>query len=102
MTTLEKIVIREAKHNYTCLQLFGYHVDAVMVNRIYPQQVLAGYFHKWRELQEKSLELLSRELKGVETLTRTAARLYGEKDPLEVLQPLDFMMLQRREDGDIL
>ncbi len=115
VTTPEKIVIREAKHNFTCLQLFGYHVDAVMVNRIYPKQALEGYFHKWEDLQEKNLEeikesfgqipvytleLLCRELRGVEMLTETAKKLYGDKDPLSVLAPASFMTLVRSEDGE--
>ena len=37
VTTPEKIVIKEAKRNFTCLYLYNYNVDAIIVNRIYPQ-----------------------------------------------------------------
>ncbi len=50
VTTPEKIVIQEARRNFTCLHLYGYNVDAVIVNKIYPQAALSGYFTKWTEL----------------------------------------------------
>ena len=37
VTTPEKIVISEAKRNFTCLYLYHYNVDAVIVNHIYPE-----------------------------------------------------------------
>lgn len=99
VTTPEKIVIREAKHNFTCLHLYGYQVDAVIVNRIYPQQALEGYFNKWIALQEEglaelresfgdipvfTLELQSRELFGIPALTAAAQLIYGDKDPMKI------------------
>ncbi len=35
----EKMVIAEARRTYTYLSLFGYRVDAVIVNRIIPDEV---------------------------------------------------------------
>ena len=37
VTTCERIVIKEAKRNFTWLHLYDYNVDAVIVNRIYPR-----------------------------------------------------------------
>ena len=35
----ERMVVQEAKRAYTYLQMYGYNVDAVLVNRIFPQSV---------------------------------------------------------------
>ena len=56
VTTPEKIVISEAKRNFTCLYLFHYNVDAVIVNHIYPDKAMEGYFCKWIKLQEEGLD----------------------------------------------
>lgn len=99
VTTPEKIVIREAKHNFTCLHLYGYQVDAIIVNRIYPRHALEGYFHAWISQQEKSmqemkesfgdipmftLELQDHELQGIKFLGEAAELLYGENDPMDI------------------
>ena len=47
----EKMVIAEARRTYTYLSLFGYRVDAVVVNRIIPDTVTDPYFGKWKEIQ---------------------------------------------------
>src|SRR5436309_10841391 len=46
----EKMVIAEAKRTYTYLSLFGYRVDAVVVNRIIPDEVEDPYFGKWKDI----------------------------------------------------
>ena len=55
VTTPEKIVINEAKRNFTCLYLYHYNVDAVIVNHIYPREAMEGYFSKWVQIQEEAL-----------------------------------------------
>ncbi|HYF11323.1 MAG TPA: ArsA-related P-loop ATPase, partial [Actinomycetota bacterium] len=42
----ERMVISEARRTYTYLGLFGYRVDAVVVNRIFPDDVEDPYFAK--------------------------------------------------------
>lgn len=117
VTTPEKIVIREAKHNFTCLHLYGYQVDAVIVNRIYPQQALEGYFNKWIGLQEEglveiyesfrdipvfTLELQSRELLGIPALTAAAQLVYENRDPMEIFFKDQIMYVEKEEDEWIL
>ena len=52
---LEKMVIAEARRTYTYLGLFGYAVDAAIVNRIIPEAVTDPYFKRWREVQSEHL-----------------------------------------------
>lgn len=100
VTTPEKIVINEAKRNFTCLYLYHYNVDAIIVNHIYPAKAMEGYFNKWIKLQEDGLqdikesfsevprfyvELQKQELRTLDVLTEVGDFVYGEVNPDEVL-----------------
>ena len=100
VTTPEKIVINEAKRNFTCLYLYRYNVDAVIVNHVYPERAMEGYFGKWMKLQEEGLneiresfsevprflvELLPKELRTLKILTEVGEKIYGDSDPDDVL-----------------
>lgn len=117
VTTPEKIVIREAKHNFTCLHLYGYQVDAVIVNRIYPRHALEGYFQAWIARQEENmqelresfggiplftLELQDHELQGIEALERAAGLLYGEKDPMDIFFAGRIMKIEKQGEKNVL
>lgn len=100
VTTPEKIVISEAKRNFTCLYLYHYNVDAVIVNHIYPQEAMEGYFNKWKKLQEEGLreiresfsevpriyvELLSKELRTLRVLEEVGDLMFSDCNPNDVL-----------------
>ena len=90
VTTPERIVIKEAKRNFSFLHLFNYNVDAIIVNKVYPKESMSGYFHQWMKNQEEALidiresfagipvfylELLKHELRTVDRLTEVAATI---------------------------
>ena len=54
----EKMVIKEAQRAYTYLNLYGYPVDAVVVNRIFPQELTDSYFDIWKRAQAENMELV--------------------------------------------
>lgn len=100
VTTPEKIVISEAKRNFTCLYLYHYNVDVVIVNHIYPQEAMEGYFNKWKKLQEEGLreiresfsevpriyvELLPKELRTLNVLEEVGDLMFSDCDPNDVL-----------------
>lgn len=100
VTTPEKIVINEAKRNFTCLYLYHYNVDAIIVNHIYPAKAMEGYFNKWIKLQEEALqdikesfsevprfyvELQQQELRTLDMLGKVGDTIYGEINPDDVL-----------------
>ena len=116
VTTPEKIVIREAKRSFTCLHLYDYNVDAVIVNKVYPEEALSGYFNQWAKLQKEGLleirqafsqvpkfylPLCRRELKGKEALL-LAADLYGNEDASRVFFSENIFAIEKQEDGYIL
>ncbi len=51
----DRMVIKEAQRTFTYLNLYGYLTDAVIVNRIFPEDVAGGYFGSWRERQHENL-----------------------------------------------
>jgi len=51
----DRMVIGEAMRTFTYLNLYGYLTDAVVVNRIFPEEVAGTYFGAWREVQQEHL-----------------------------------------------
>ncbi|MEJ7875643.1 MAG: TRC40/GET3/ArsA family transport-energizing ATPase, partial [Solirubrobacterales bacterium] len=51
----DRMVINEARRTFTYLNLYGYLTDAVIVNRLFPDEVSEGYFGPWRERQAERL-----------------------------------------------
>jgi len=95
----EKMVIAEARRAYTYLNLYDYRVDAVIVNRLLPDEVSDPYFEKWREAQGRHLALIEesfspvpiftarlfdREMYGLEALASLAEDVFDDEDPLQV------------------
>src|SRR3954451_25426180 len=52
--TPDRLVIDEARRTFTYLNLYGYLTDAVVVNRVFPEEV-GAYFGAWRERQQRHL-----------------------------------------------
>lgn len=115
VTTPEKIVIQEAKRNFTCLHLFHYNVDAILINRIYPEQAMEGYFNKWMIRQEESLneikesfsevpkfyiELQKEELRTLPILQKTGNEVFKNTEADDVLFSREIYRLEQ-EKGEI-
>src|SRR5690606_27929506 len=47
----ERVVVAEARRTHTYLSLFGYHVDAVVANRMLPDDVADPWFARWKAAQ---------------------------------------------------
>jgi arsenite-transporting ATPase len=100
----ERLVVAEARRTYTYLALFGYHVDAVIANRMLPTALADPWFDGWKGIQAAHLEtieaafapvpiltaeLAAEELVGPEPLGLLAQQLYGSVDPAAVLCDLE-------------
>src|SRR5881409_2905456 len=110
----EKMVIAEARRTYTYLGLFGYRVDAVIVNRIIPDDVTDPYFGKWKDIQAEHLQtvresfepvpiltarLFDREMVGVELLEDMGREVYADNDVTEILYQDEPIRVRRRGNG---
>jgi arsenite/tail-anchored protein-transporting ATPase len=54
--TPDRMVIAEAMRTFTYLSLYGYLTDAVIVNRVFPDELAGTYFGGWRDVQQRELE----------------------------------------------
>ena len=94
----EKMVIQEARRAYTYLQLYGYGVDAAIVNRVIPEDE-GGVMARYVEAQAGYLEEiertfapmpvlrvphLGREVFGLDLLREIGEGLYADRDPSAV------------------
>jgi arsenite-transporting ATPase len=92
----ERMVIAEARRTYTYLSLFGYHVDAVIANRLLPDEVSDPWFDRWKAAQAEHMAevtegfapvpvlrvpLQPTEQYGLAALRVFADALYGDEDP---------------------
>jgi arsenite/tail-anchored protein-transporting ATPase len=97
--TPDRMVIAEAMRTFTYLNLYGYLCDAVVVNRVFPEDV-GPYFGAWREVQAEQLALVEsgfapvpvlrapyfeHEVLGPEMLDRLGDALFAGRDPAAVL-----------------
>jgi arsenite-transporting ATPase len=113
----EKMVIAEARRTYTYLGLFGYRVDAVVVNRVLPPDVTDPYFGKWKDIQAEHLatvhesfaplpilqaRLFDREMVGMRLLAEMADEVYGDRDAMAILFRDDPIRVRKRVGGYLL
>ena len=111
----EKMVIAEARRTYTYLGLFGYAVDAAIVNRVLPDEVHDPYFTEWRQIQKGHLEaveegfagtdirrlrLFDHEMVGPDRLRVVGAELYGDDDPTMRLSDIDPIRVESIADSE--
>jgi len=96
---LEKMVIKETQRAYTYLNLYGYNVDTVIVNRAMPKELDHPYFKEWKKFQENyrkevaelfsaipihEAPLFSKEILGFDALLEFGETLFSKKDPVEI------------------
>lgn len=96
----EKMVIQESHRLYTYLNLFGFSVDSVYANKVFPPQMKNSYLSDWIAVQKRHLtactesfdpiptlkaELFETEVVGLERLSRFARHIFGDSDPSAVM-----------------
>jgi arsenite-transporting ATPase len=94
--TPEAVVVAEARRTLTSLSLYGYRVDAVIANRVFPSGGADAWRERWVEAQARRLReveesfaplpihivpYLPAEPVGPEALAELAGSLYGAADP---------------------
>jgi arsenite/tail-anchored protein-transporting ATPase len=97
--TPDRMVVAEAMRTFTYLNLYGYLCDAVVVNRVFPEDV-GAYFGAWREVQAAQLAeveagfapvpvlrapFFEQEVLGPAMLDRLAGALFDGRDAMAVL-----------------
>ena len=97
--TPDRMVVDEARRTFTYLNLYGFLTDAVVVNRMFGDDV-GAYFGGWREQQVRQLQAVreafapvpvlqapyfEQEVVGAAMLDRLGGALFGDRDAHAVL-----------------
>ena len=100
VTNPERMVIKEAQRAYTYLQLYGYNVDAVVINRILPEEKVGEMFKYYIDSQKKyikeieesfaplpilKVEHQGKEVFGMKLLEKISKAVYKGKKAADVL-----------------
>jgi arsenite/tail-anchored protein-transporting ATPase len=115
--TPETVVVAEARRSLTTLSLFGYRVDGVVANRVFPTDGADGWRLQWAAAQAEVLAEVDEsftglpvwrspyqpaEPVGVASLGGFAAAAYGEDDPLAAPTTESPMTITRTPSGAVL
>jgi arsenite-transporting ATPase len=99
--TPESVVVAEARRSMTSLSLFGYRVDGVIANRVFPAADADEWRRQWVDAQAEILAEVeesfapvpvwrsayrSREPVGLVELSDFAHDLYGDGDPFRAVE----------------
>jgi len=119
VTNPEKMVLRESIRAYTYFNMFGINTDAVIVNKVFPEDVVKSCppLQSWLESQYKYLVEIEnyfkpkpifkvphagRELVGVEGLKWVADKIYRNEDPTKIFHKEQPYIFERTEDGYVV
>ncbi len=96
----EKMSIKETMRALTYLNLYGFKVDMILVNRLLDTEENSGYLEKWKNIQQKylgeieegfsplpvkKLRMYEKEIVGLESLELFAKDMYGDTDPSDMM-----------------
>jgi arsenite/tail-anchored protein-transporting ATPase len=115
--TPEQVVLAEARRSFTTLSLFGYRVDGVVANRVFPEaggdvwrdgwvraqaEVLAEVGDSFAGIPVWRSEFRSSEPVGLPALLEVGRELYAGADPLAVRRSPDPLRITRSSEGAVL
>lgn len=115
--TPENVVLAEARRSYTTLSLFGYRVDGVVANRVFPRDDADEWRRGWVQAQDEVLArvresfhglpvwesgYLGTEPVGAETLVALARAAYDGADPVAPPTGNDPLTVTRDDRGSVL
>jgi arsenite/tail-anchored protein-transporting ATPase len=115
--TPEQVVLAEARRSFTTLSLFGYRVEGVIANRVFPGGGQDPWRRGWVSAQREVLDQVEQSFVGLpvwrseyrptepvgrEDLLDVARALYLGADPLDVPASREPLAITRTSDGAVL
>jgi arsenite-transporting ATPase len=117
VTNPEKVVLKETQRAFMYFSLYKMNIDAVIINRVLPENVRDAYFKGWRKTQRINMEkaeeffspvplfpvpLFKDEILGYDRLRTLARRIYGDRNPLERFFAGEPYTLSKQDGGYLL
>lgn len=117
VTNPERMVINESKRAYTYLNLYGYNVDAVIINRIIEEHATNSLFSNYIKSQNQYIKEIEEsfaglpifkarhqgeEIFGTDHLAKFAYELYKKTPPTKVLHNESPYKLTEKQDGYLI
>ncbi|MFC1588518.1 ArsA family ATPase [Planctomycetota bacterium] len=109
----DRIALAETRRAYTYFALFGYSVDAILVNKVFPEELSIGYLDPWCARQQQQMEVISKsfmdtkllpvryldtEPTGVDQLRKLGSEIYGDTAPDDLLSQTDTVRFGKKDD----
>ncbi len=113
----EKMVINESQRAYTYLNMFGFTIDALVVNKVYPKEINNSYLSNWLAIQDKHMKhiervfhgipifksiLYDREMIGIKALSELAGALFEAEDPTKCFNKESPIKITKKGNNFIL
>jgi arsenite-transporting ATPase len=110
----ERMVITETQRAYTYLCLYGYTVEALVINRVLSKDIIDSFFdakfveqaahlqtivEAFSPLKMLQAELMPREVVGTKALENLADQLFGKDDPSMIYSRESPMKMYDEENG---
>ena len=115
--TPEQVVLAEARRSFTTLSLFGYRVDGVVANRVFPEGDADPWRAGWVRAQAGVLAEVDESFPGIPVwrsgfrptepvglgeLLDLGRELYADSDPLDVRRSEEPLRITRGSEGAVL
>lgn len=115
--TPENVVVAEARRSLTTLSLYGYRVDGVVANRVFPDGGADSWREQWVTAQAEVLKTVDQSFGGLgvwrspyraaepvgsDALEDFARDFYGDDDPLASPHGEDPMTFSRAASGTVM
>jgi arsenite-transporting ATPase len=109
----EKMSIKETMRALTYLNLYGFKVDMVLVNRLLDTKEDSGYLENWKAIQQKylgeieegfsplpvkKLRMYEQEIVGLKALEQFAADIYTDSNPSDMMYDEPPIKFERHGD----
>jgi len=113
----EKIVIKETQRAFSYFHLYGLRVDAVIVNKIFSDDIEDNFFNELKILQKNYIEaikenfypipvfsakMFNKEIVGIKALEEFAKQLYDKRNPKDIFYKDDPIIFKKDEKRYII
>lgn len=114
----ERMVIKETMRAYTYLSLYNKNVEALVVNRVLPEEAGDGSYFKdklkeqegymqmihdaFDPMEIKICRMMRTELRGLDKLKLMADEIYGDEDPMTIYSEESPMKMESESGVDMI